>query len=387
MARLSAARGGVVGSGSLSHSPNGAWSEDLQVAGEGQRALGCDSLEVMSLAAATNEMFHLYEAHNEGNLLSAGTFGCWLDTIEAAWGSGIDRITFTTSGSTGPPKSCTHRLSYLQTEILYLAEKFATRKRIVALAPAHHIYGFIFTAMLADQLGLEVMRADDIYASALACGLRQGDLIVSIPDYWQWLNQTVPKWPGSVSGVVSTAPCPPELIRALIERGLSEMIEVYGSSETSGIAVRSWPDRGYRLMPHWKPEDYQASDSASLIHISGIHVQLMDRISFLENGTFLLGGRQDGAVQVGGTNVYPARIAALLLARPGVAKAAVRLMKPEEGVRLKAFIVPESQVCTKDLHGELEKWIDTHLFAVERPKALTFGNTLPMNPFGKDADW
>lgn len=385
-ADLKAARGGVSGRCGSSHSLEGVWPEELQIAGDGLSSLGCDSLDVMSLAAATNEMFHLYEAKNEGDLLSAETFGDWLDIIEAAWNGGVVRVTFMTSGSTGPPKRCTHELSHLQTEIRYLAEIFAGRRRIIALAPAHHIYGFIFTAMLPDQLGIEVVPAERLGPGGFARNLRTGDLIVSIPDRWQWLNQTLATWTKGVDGVVSTAPCPSELIRSLMQRGLNGMTEVYGSSETSGIAVRTWAEDTYRLMPHWRRISIDPGGT-DLIHVSGLRVRLMDRIEFGKDDRFVLGGRRDGAAQVGGTNVYPSRIAALLLARPGVAKAAVRLMRPEEGVRLKAFIVPVPEACPEDLRRELEIWIDTNLMAVERPKALSFGAVLAVDSFGEVLDW
>jgi long-chain acyl-CoA synthetase len=54
-------------------------------------------------------------------------------------------------------------------------------------------------------------------------------------------------------------------------------------------------------------------------------------------------GRAEGAVQVGGVNVFPDVVGRVLTAHSGVAQAAVRLMRPEEGTRLKAFVVPQPQ--------------------------------------------
>ena len=386
-AELRKARGGVTHSTGSLAAITGVWPDALRIADNGLLALGCDSLEVMWLAAAANEMFHLYEAGHEADLLSAETFGAWLDVIEAGWRSGVTRLTFMTSGSTGVPKRCTHELSYLRAEIHYLAELFATRKRIITLVLAHHIYGFLFTAMLPDLLGLEVMAGERPSPGGLAQELRAGDLIVSIPDRWRWLNHTVMTWPRGVDGVVSTAPCPPALINSLMERGLHGMTEVYGSSETAGIATRAWPSSTYRLMQQWRHVSSIDPKDTALVHASEVQIQLMDRVHFFEDGSFVLAGRQDEAVQVGGTNVYPARIAALLRTRPDVADAEVRLMRPEEGTRLKAFIVAASEACVDNVHRELEAWIEVHLSPVERPKALTFGADLPKNAHGKAMDW
>jgi long-chain acyl-CoA synthetase len=172
-----------------------------------------------------------------------------------------------------------------------------------------------------------------------------------------------------------------------MQAGLHRMTEVYGATETSGIGTRVWPEDAYRLMPHWHPTNTNDPQKTNLVHASGMQVQAMDRIFFQEDGCFVLGGRLDGSVQVYGTNVYPARIAALLISRPGVCGAAVRLMRPEEGMLLKAFIVPEPETSRDIVRRELEGWIKTHLTAAESPKALTFGPAIPTDSLGNALDW
>jgi long-chain acyl-CoA synthetase len=140
-------------------------------------------------------------------------------------------------------------------------------------------------------------------------------------------------------------------------------------------------------MPHWQPVPSKEEGSTELINFSGLRVCLMDRLRIDPEGTFTLEGRTDGAVQVGGTNVYPARIAALLRTHPNVSDAAVRLMRPEEGSRLKAFIVACYGVDYDVSRLELEAWCSRSLRSFERPTALTFGMCLPKNQMGKECDW
>ncbi|MGI4830507.1 MAG: AMP-binding enzyme [Janthinobacterium lividum] len=363
-----------------------AWPEDLQMAGSGPRSLPCDSLDLLRLAAAVNEMFHLHEAHDELGLLSAGTFGDWLDSIERAWAAGGGRVTFMTSGSTGRPTPCTHDFSHLQAEIRYLAQVFADRTRMVPFTPAHHIYGFLFTAMLPDQLGCEAVAVADAGAGGPAQELRSGDLVVSFPDRWQWLDRTIAQWPKGVAGVVSTAPCPPDLLGSLIGRGLESITEVYGSSETAGIGLRRWPETRYRFMPFWTLETVD-SEGTLLRHDSGLQVRLKDRLELHGDGSFTPTGRIDAAVQVGGMNVYPARIAALFREQPGVREVVVRLSKFEEGGRLKAYVVPETGSSPAELEGQLLLWMGDTFSAAEQPKSFTFGDALPKDQMGKDCDW
>jgi len=364
-----------------------AWPETMQISSAAGEGLGCDSLENLWLASAVNEMFHLHEAGGEDELLADATFGAWIERVEAAWRSGVTSITFTSSGTTGRPKRYTHAADALRTETAFLGELFQDRRRVVSLVPAHHAYGFLFAALLPDVLGIDHVDATKHSLGEIACSLAPRDLVVTFPDRWRWLERSLPVWPEDIAGVVSTAPCPPDLIAALSERGLAAMTEVYGSSETAGVAVRRWPEVSYVLMPHWRFIDLIDEDAPEVIHRSGRRLTLPDRIRLRDGNRFELAGRQDGAVQVGGINVFPDRVAARLRDRPGVRDATVRLMRPEEGARLKAFIVPAVGADPTALRIDLYAWIDGALAVVERPTALTFGLQLPTGMMGKSADW
>ena len=363
--------------------PAADWPEALPLGREG---LGCDSLDLLALAAATNEMFHLYRARIETDLLSSPVFGSWLDVVEAAWRAGVDRVTFATSGSTGRPKPCVQSARHLRTEIEVLADRWAGRRRLVALAPAHHIYGFLFTAMLPDRLAVPHLDAGGLGIADLLAALRPGDLVVSFPERWAYLERSIPAWPRDVEGVVSTAPCPPEVLAGLAERGLARMTQVYGSSETAGIAWRASPDEPYALMPQWRLAEPLDEAAPSLIHADGAAYALMDRIARTGPRGFRLAGRRDGVVQVGGVNVSPAAVAERLTGRPGVRWAAVRLMHAEEGGRLKAFILPEPGIDADALRQEVETWATAHLPAAERPGSVTVGDAALEMP-GKGFDW
>jgi 4-coumarate--CoA ligase (photoactive yellow protein activation family) len=386
-AELLAARGrGNPGARLPTHLPP-EWPEATRIGSDTTSSLGCDSLEVLWLASAVNEMFHLHEASGEEKLLSDATFGDWIDRIEAAWRSGVAMVTFTTSGTTGQPKRCPHAAEALHVEASFLADLFRDKRRIVSLIPSHHAYGFLFTALLPDGLGVPHLDATRLDAAELSLRLEPGDLLVTFPDRWRWLERSIRAWPPDVEGVVSTAPCPPDLIGSLCESGLAAMTEVYGSSETAGVAVRRWPNATYQLMPHWCFVEPVCEDLPEIIHQNGRRFPLPDRISHQDRGHFQLVGRLDGAVQVGGINVFPNRVADRLSKQPGVREAAVRLMRSDEGTRLKAYIVPEPEIDLTTLRSDLQVWIEAELTVAERPMAITFGASLPVGMMSKAADW
>jgi long-chain acyl-CoA synthetase len=344
------------------------WPETLRF-GEGDSSLGCDSLEFLWLSAAVNEMFHLHQAGLETELLRTKTFGGWLDAIEGAWANGVTTLTFVTSGTTGAAKRCIHAFSSLNKEIDYLSSEFGTRRRVVAYVPAHHLYGFLFCAMLPGRLGIPVVNGTQQAVGSGFEQLGEGDLIVAVPEMWQWLDRSVQQWPTGVEGVVSGGPCHREVLVSVIECGLSKITEVYGSSETGGIGVRRWPELRYRLMPQWSLLDPRAPE---LKHSAGFSVTLMDEVTWSQDDTFEILGRRDGAVQVGGVNVYPERVAVRLRERPGVDTAEVRLRTAEQGGRFEATIGLHQDATEEQIRPDLENWISSNLLVAEQPTRLIF---------------
>lgn len=350
------------------------WTDDFLLHEGTQNALGCDSLDLLHISSAVNEMFHLHEAGFETRLLHASSFGDWLAIVEAAWRSGVGNITVSTSGSTGKPKLCTHTFASLGVEATFLAEFFSTRRRIVMYTPAHHIYGILFAGLLPDRLGIAVVDLQSAGTQPLAQAtgggvLCPGDLVVSFPDGWSWIDRNIRTVPDDVEGVTSTAPCPRRLLDSMMESRLSRMVEVYGSSETAGIGTRIWPEPRYRLMPHLQ----RIFSPDGLDHLEtrfGHQLPSMDHLEFFAEDTFLVNGRKDGCVQVGGVNVCLPSIERRLREHPDVAEVSVQLMRPEEGQRLKCHLVPRSGCDIHRLKQSLLEQIASWPKAAERPVVI-----------------
>ena len=101
-------------------------------------------------------------------------------------------------------------------------------------------------------------------------------------------------------------------------------------------------------------------------------------------------------VQVGGVNVSLNLVREKLMKHPLIKEAAVRIMRPEEGARLKAFIVLKDNAkngCEpNDLHiqhiyADIEQYINKNFTTAERPKSISYGLKLPINKMGKSSDW
>jgi len=364
--------------------PDG-WSGALSL----DRDLGVDSLELLQLAGALAEALQMQRSGVEDYLLARRTLDGWLDIATAALQHWSEELTFRTSGSSGEPKRCSHELVLLEQEAAALAALFPHRRRLLLAVPCHHIYGFLFGVLLPRHLGLEPDQVLSVRArlpSQLARHVLPGDLVIGHPHAWQDALGAGAAFPDDVTGASSTAPCPDPVAECAEAAGL-RLVQVYGASETGGLGWRASHREPYRLMPYLD----RAPDGVDALLRScpdgrTALLRPQDSLAWLGPELFMVGPRRDAAVQVGGTNVFPERVRQVLLEHPMVEDAAVRLMRPDEGMRLKAFIVPRAGA-GEGFTRELRAWIDARLAAPERPKAITLGERIPRGALDKPADW
>ena len=360
------------------HLDHGNWPLDLRL---DEDDLGADSLDRMALASAVSQLCCLSDAGNEDRLLVERTFGGWIEVVEEAWAHRLERLTFLTSGSTNVAKRCQHAYPTLMQEARFFAGLHTGRRRVVALVPAHHIYGFLFTILLPEILGVPVL---DLSRSGSLAQLAPGDLVIGFPTRWQAVLRSGMSFAEDVQATTSTAPCHPSIIHGLSMAGLAQMIEIYGSSETGGVGWRNSTRDTYRLLPCWQRVD-EKTLCAETGHGLMTHA-LNDYLVWADERSFHVGTRLDCAVQVGGLNVFPDAIARRLEQHPAIANAAVRFNDADQ--RLNAFLVPkDAAACPNKLVLEIEAWITKVFKTHERPRHLTVGPAVPASELGKSISW
>lgn len=358
---------------SMPPSVDGVWVEETRI---DEAGLGLDSLEQLGALGALAETFDLDDSLL--NETPPTCVGAWIDWIMEGQAAGGAHMTIRTSGSTGAPRPCVHLTADLLDEAAFLAARFSDRRRVVALVPADHLYGMIWTAMLPSLLDVPVV----VRTPGAPLNLVAGDLVVAVPEQWQAAARLIRRFPDDVIGVSSAGSLDGAVAEAALAAGLSRLVDVYGASETSAIAMRDVPAVDYELLPRWRLVRSGESDWR-LIDRAGATGQLPDHIDRTGDRSLRLLGRRDGAVQVGGHNVWPARVAQMLGTVDGVAEATVRL---GAAGRLKAFIVPRDGVGSAELAATLER-AAARLPVHERPKSFRFGAALPRNAMGKLEDW
>ncbi|TVP43353.1 MAG: acyl-CoA synthetase [Halomonas sp.] len=337
-----------------------------------------DSLERLHLAACTNEFFCLHETGVEDRLLMTRHFDDWAAIVAQAVNT-TSGLTLRTSGSTGSPVAHLHRWEDIEAEAVALARRFSARvpiSRVISWLPLHHLYGFMLGIALPGVLGVPRIAADSMALPTLS----SGDLLVTVPPRWEYLARSRTTWPANMLGVSSTAPLSAATWETVTERGLTGLLDIYGSTETGGVATRWRENEPYRLLAHWQRFDAQHIQRVD----SHVATPLSDNTCWHDESTFTLEGRHDDVVVIGGVNVSPQHVAQQLRALASVADCAIRTTGSATQLRLKAFVVPESSEheTANAIAQAIASWP-----AAERPIRITYGDALPTNTIGKLTDW
>ncbi len=327
-------------------------------------AVRLDSLDRLTIAGKVNTFFGIHETGLEDNLLRSGEASHWVDLAWRSLGRSEPYISFQTSGTTGEPKQIAQPLAELLQETEELAQVFASVRRIIATVSARHIYGFLFTALLPERLGVPRIDAREAGPSFWRREPAEEDLIVTFPDYIQFLTDSQIALPPEASIVTSTAPCPPSLWKRVGEAGPKRMSEVYGSTETGGIGVRHADSDPFELFSYFS----RSEDPFALLRKrpdgSTKHVPLMDEIEWVDDRRFRPVGRRDGAVQVGGVNVRPEAVGRKMEEHPDVLEAHVRV--DSKTGRLSAT----ARIRGAGDEQAIRHWLEERLTSNERPKAI-----------------
>lgn len=345
--------------------------------------LGIDSLALLDLVAGVTRYFGLDATGIEDYLLVQQSLGEWSALVAHHFERVADagQITFSTSGSSGPPKHVPQTCAHLEAEVAGIAHVIFGGKpcgtRIVSAVAPHHIYGFLWSVLLPPAMGRHPAYAHESSLTRLVREAEAGDIVLATPFLWEKMADAGLSFAHGVIGVTSGGPTTAKTWRAAEQVGLESMLEVYGSSETGGVGYRWDMAEPLTLMHHLAREQ------------DGIHrlwdhsaLELQDKLVWGEGRAFAVAGRLDNVVQVAGTNVNLDLVQDALMQTGIASEAAVRM----DGDRLKAFVVPKDNGDLTEAEARLRKALLT-LPPVARPHRFAFGPRLPRNGIGKLSDW
>jgi len=304
----------------------------------------------------------------------------------------MGRISLQTGGTTGQPRVWAKTARNLLQEVALHVRGLAVEPddHIVATVPPNHIYGLLFSVLLPLLSGATVERSSPFFPQEIAERIARtgATILVSTPAHLRALSATLSA-PHRLRLVLSSgAPLAAADAAAFHASTGLWPLEIYGSTETGGIAMRR---QDVAACP-WSPLPGVSCriDSDALAVQSPFvspdgdtdaspFFRTADLAQIRDDGRFELLGRSDGIVKVGGVRVSIPDIERVLTLLPSVTDAAVLALPSRSGRGQEIVALVASQRSADEIARELRE----RLASPSWPRRVRCVPSLPTTPSGK----
>ncbi|WP_066737344.1 AMP-binding protein [Cupriavidus sp. D384] len=315
-------------------------------------------------------------------------------------------VTLFTSGSTGAPMALPKRLAQLDGELRALQQAFGKRMpadvRVLTTVSHQHIYGLLFTILwpLAADRDIPQNRLAFLEELVSQCAAdRRPAILVSSPAHLRRMPAGL-DWPatqGVLQAVFSSGgPLPAEASADVLRLAGVSPVEVFGSSETGGIA---WRQRQYHAdawtpLPGvaWRLQDGHLAVRSAHLADDDWYV-CADRALPTQDGGFVLAGRADRIVKIEEKRVSLTAIEQRLGASPLVREARVAMIATAVGERVGAVaVLDDAGQRLLDEQGRpavvraLRQCLAGAIDPLALPRRWVFPRELPANAQGKTTE-
>lgn len=299
-----------------------------------------------------------------------------------------------TSGTSGHPEVHEKTAGQVLGEVCALRERLGWTSDDVVLAsvPPHHLYGLLFSILLPLSVGAPIVldaRAEpDVFHPLVWAELVQGaraTRLVTVPVHLRTLLEAQL---GSLAParqlIGSAAALDPEWARGAHELWGLDVVDVLGSTETGGIALRRpVTERAWRPLPRVRlrvDEELRLWVRSPFADGEAREVLSGDRGVLQADGSFLHQGRSDGIVKIGGRRISLQEIEACVKEKSGVREARA-LARDVSGLRGQEIwlVVEGSELSEAQLFAHLRERLEP----VFVPRRLRVVSALPINDRGK----
>jgi acyl-coenzyme A synthetase/AMP-(fatty) acid ligase/3-hydroxymyristoyl/3-hydroxydecanoyl-(acyl carrier protein) dehydratase len=254
-------------------------------------------------------------------LLEAGQAGSAGDLVDGSPGAAAEAATeavpsikaddtvilMYTSGTTGRPKVVRQRLTEFENDNAFVlsqwGEEFLSRK-VVSTVSQHHIYGLLFSILLPFTVGVPFRRRRIEFPEEFESLIDESYMIITVPAF---LKRAVEiEAPGSLHlrspWIFTSGGAVPQETAAKTDEVFGFWpLEVYGSTETSGIAWRQ-SKNGMEWIPFANAQISKNEEGCLVIRSPYIRdsagFTTGDLADIREDGRFLLRGRADSIVKI-----------------------------------------------------------------------------------------
>ena len=216
------------------------------------------------------------------------------------------RILMFTSGSTGKPKAVPQRMTEFELDNAFIISKWAkefTSRKLVTTVSQHHIYGFLFGSSLPFTLGVPFRRTRITFPEEFEKLYDTEYMIIATPAFLKRTVEIEEKLPLKNPFIfTSGGACSAELALSTEKVFGFCPLEVYGSTETSGIAYRQQNKDGLKFTPFDNAKIWLGDDGC--LRIVSPYIKdpqgfaTADLAEIFDDGRFILKGRSDSIVKI-----------------------------------------------------------------------------------------
>ncbi len=298
-----------------------------------------------------------------------------------------------TGGSTGAPKVWSKTGKNLLTEAHYLAERFAINEQdlIVATISPCHIYGLLFSVLIPLVSSATVLAQTPSFPAEIAGAVQDnnGTILAAVPAHYRALNEQITSRGSLRLAVSSAGMLDPEDNKRFCSCNKTAITEIYGSTETGGIATRNRTAGETNFTP-FETVDWKISRERLLVRSPYISPQAPrdtdgffmtgDRVKAAPENSFALMGRVDGITKVAGKRVDLEEIRETIRQLPEVEDCFVFTLPAPDGRENQICALVQAPVLQKkELLTRLQAGLESYCL----PRIIRRTDRIPMTGAGK----
>lgn len=297
-----------------------------------------------------------------------------------------------TGGSSGAPRTWSKTIGNLFSEAIYHAEKMGitAEDKFVATVPPNHIYGLLFSVLTPLVAGAATIDGVLTYPHEIQSALagQNATTLVSIPLHYKMLGAMDFSAPALTRALCSAARLYPEDSGAFHAKTGLGVTEIYGSTETGGIASRLCT----KNQPHFTPLDcitWKLAESRLAIRSDFISPELpvdqdgfyvtSDQASVAGPNGFYLEGRADRIIKVAGKRVDLDEIRSVMMEMSQITDAFVLSVADAGGRGNEIRALAATRASAAQIRKHLTKQLPGHAM----PRKIKTTREIPVSAAGK----
>jgi acyl-coenzyme A synthetase/AMP-(fatty) acid ligase len=301
-------------------------------------------------------------------------------------------LKFFTGGSTGRPKLWTKTAQNLFGEAFFLSHKFNINKNdcIIATMPPYHIYGFLFSVLVPFVSSSKVIGNICSFPQEIRNSLEKNfpTILASIPVHYRILKDG--EIPGDSLRMAFSSAGKLDDTDAdyFYQKTGVELVEIYGSTETGGIASQCRA-RGERNLQAFEIIDWKVVNERLYVRSPFISsdiaidqdgfYQTGDRVRIDNKNCFSLIGRVDGLVKVGGKRVDLEDVRNKIIQIHGVTDAIAFAIPDSRGRENRICALVQGKIEIEHLKSSISQIVEPYAL----PRHIRLVENIPISASGK----